>query len=68
VKEIRMVSKQLLSARDLRTKTVYGSIDGRKVVVATVYSSVSLGIEERVETEQPRHQRRGAAPSQETKE
>jgi len=48
-----MPSKSLLNARDLVTKTVYGEVEGKKVVVATIYSSASLDVEERVNREEP---------------
>ena len=48
-----MLNKRLMNARDLVTKSEYGEVDGKKIVVATVYSSASLGLEERVEREEP---------------
>jgi hypothetical protein len=43
-----MISKELLAARDLVKSSVYGKVaGGGKKIVATIYSSKSLGLEER---------------------
>jgi hypothetical protein len=44
-----MTNERLAKARDLVSRSEYGEVDGKKVIVATVYSSRSLGVEERVE-------------------
>lgn len=46
-----MASEALKKARDLVTRTEYGTVNGKKVVIATVYSSRTLGLEERVASE-----------------
>lgn len=66
-----MKNKSLQNARDLQTRSVYGELEGKKVVIATIYSSASLGIEERVDREEPATKaprNRAAAPGEERKE
>jgi hypothetical protein len=47
-----MISKELLSAPDLEKGSVYGPVDGGRKIVATIYRSKSLGLEEREEIPQ----------------
>ena len=67
-----MPSKRLSNAPDLQTKSIFGEVDGRKVIVATIYSSASLGLEERVDREEPAtratRKDRAIAPVEEKKE
>lgn len=48
-----MLDPRLKNARDLVTKSIYGDLEGKKVVIATVYSSSALGLEQRIEREEP---------------
>lgn len=53
-----MTIERLKKARDLVTRSEYGKVGGKKVLVATVYSSRLLGLEERIE-----HDVAGMSPS-----
>jgi hypothetical protein len=44
-----MISDKLKRAPDLVTKTEYGTVNGHRMPIATVYSSRRFGLEEREE-------------------
>jgi len=64
-----MISKELLSAPDLERGSVYGPVDGGRKIVATIFRSKRLGLEEREDIPQavkseepsPAASRRGSA-------
>lgn len=56
-----MPDTRLRKARDLVTTTDYAEVDGKRVAVATRYSSASLGVSERVEHSEPKARRNESA-------